>query len=266
MTAGDSLRIMREKLGLTLREVEAASMRLAEIHENPELGMALSRIADIETKGIVPNVYRLYAFAAIYRRSVHDLMALYGLDVHRLTADSAVVAPARTHRSEALASRSVRIPTQLDPGFDLNKTTNMGRMIMRWGTVPLTFLEEFETADYTYGYIGTQDFTMYPILLPGSFVQVDERKRRVMEHGWRTEYERPIYFVETREGYTCCWCEQEGQNTVLLSHPLSPVRSRTLRTEREVEILGQVIAIAMRLDGWGPAETGPVSQLLAKPN
>ena len=28
---------------------------------------------------------------------------------------------------------------------------------------------------------------------------------------WRSEYERPIYFVETREGYTCSLVHDEGR-------------------------------------------------------
>ena len=36
--------------------------------------------------------------------------------------------------------------------------------------------------------------------------QVDETKNKVAEGMWRSEFERPIYFVEMRDGYTCCWC------------------------------------------------------------
>ena len=77
--------------------------------------------------------------------------------------------------------------------------------------------------DFTYGYVGTQDFTMYPILPPGSFIQVDESRNRVLEGSWRSEYERPIYFVETRDGHTCCWCSMRREEIILQPHPLSPV-------------------------------------------
>ena len=42
----------------------------------------------------------------------------------------------------------------------------------------MAYLELFADDRYTYGYIGSEDFTMYPILPPGSFVQVDKRRTR----------------------------------------------------------------------------------------
>ena len=76
---------------------------------------------------------------------------------------------------------------------------------------------------------------MYPILPPGSFVQVDETKNKVGEGIWRSEYERPIYFVEMRDGYTCCWCSTKRDSIVLQPHPLSPVPVRVLKYPQEAE-------------------------------
>src|SRR5258708_19772917 len=90
---------------------------------------------------------------------------------------------------------------------------------------------------------------MYPILPPGSFVRVDEAKNRVAEGLWRSEFERPIYFVETRDGFVCSWCSINRDRIVLQSHPLSPVPVRTLRHPQEAEVIGQVVGAAMRLGG-----------------
>jgi hypothetical protein len=99
---------------------------------------------------------------------------------------------------------------------------------------------------YTYGYIGSADLTMNPLLPPGSFVQVDESRNQVLKGNWRSEYERPIYFVETREGYTCSWCTRSREELILLPHPLSPVPPRVLRVQ-EAEVIGQVVGVAMKL-------------------
>ncbi len=96
-------------------------------------------------------------------------------------------------------------------------------MVEQWGSVPLAYLAKFSGEKYTYGYIGSEDFTMYPLLPPGTFLQVDESRNKVVAGMWRSELERPIYFVETREGYTCCWCSLKGDQIVLQPHPLSPV-------------------------------------------
>ena len=52
MSPGDKLRSLRERLGLTLRDVEAASSRIAENHQNPDYTIPISRLSDIETKSI----------------------------------------------------------------------------------------------------------------------------------------------------------------------------------------------------------------------
>jgi hypothetical protein len=122
-------------------------------------------------------------------------------------------------------------------------------MIEQWGTVPLVYLEGLSKVDYTYGYIGSDDWTMYPILPPCTFIQVDESRNKVVEGGWRSEYERPIYFIETRDDHTCCWCTLTRDDIILQPHPLSPVAPRVLR-HSEAEVLGQVVGVAMRLGEW----------------
>jgi hypothetical protein len=107
---------------------------------------------------------------------------------------------------------------------------------------------------------------MYPRLMPGSFIQVDEKKNEVVEGVWRTEYERPIYFVETREGYTCTWVSIKGEAIILQPHPLSPVQIRVLRHERDAEVIGQVVGIAMRLDRHQAPQRAPEPKGLSKSN
>jgi transcriptional regulator with XRE-family HTH domain len=243
---------LREELGLTIRDVEAASARIAARHANEDFGISPSRLSDIETKGVVPNIFRLYSLAVIYRRDLRELFAWYGIDMNGAAADLAFVEPPNSHVSETLDSMMVvNLPVRLDPGFDPRHTVNLGPMIESWGVVPLGYLTQFSNHNkYIYGYIGSKDFTMYPVLLPGSFIQVDESATAVVQNNWRSEYERPIYFVETRGGYTACWCSREGDHLVLQPHPLSPVPARTLKQSQEAEVLGQVVGIAMRLDGW----------------
>lgn len=234
-----------------MRDVEAASGRIAARHGNEDFAISPSRLSDIESKGLVPNLHRVYSLSVIYRRDLREILAWYGIDVNETAADVALWEPPKSHISEVFdGMMSVKVPVRLDPGFDLRKTANLGRMIERWGLVPLAYLSQFTQTKYTYGYIGTEDFTMYPVLLPGAFIQVDESANKVVEGGWRSEYERPIYFVELRDGYTACWCSLKGDYLILQPHPLSPTPIRMLRLSQEAEILGQVVGIAMRLDSW----------------
>jgi len=261
LNGGQRLRALRETLGYRMRDVELASNQIARRFENEEFAIPPSRLSDIETKGITPSIFRLYSFAAIYRREYRELLSFYGLELDGISADIGSARPQKSHLSEALSNvTQVRMPTRLDPGFSLQKTTDLRRAIEQWGTVPMAYLELFADDQFTYGYIGSEDFTMYPILPPGSFVQVDETKNKVSEGAWRSEFERPIYFVELRDGHTCCWCSVKRDAIVLQPHPLSPVSVRVLRYPQEAEILGQVVGVAMRLGDWHYSEFQPTQK------
>ncbi len=242
----ENLRVVREKLGLTMRDVETASERIARRCINEEYLIPISRLSDFETKGVIPSIFRLYSLAAIYRRGFGELLSWYGVEPEVLLSDLEAAAPPTSHLTEALANvGSVQMPVRMDPGFDLKKTLNLGRMVEQWGAVPFIYLERLSKLEFTYGYVGTEDLTMYPILPPGTFIQVDESRNRVRRGGWRSEYERPMYFVETREGHTCCWCTPGEEEIILQSHPLSPVPPKVV-PNAEAEIIGQVVGVAMR--------------------
>jgi len=262
LNGGQRLRALRETLGYRMRDVELASNQIAQRFDSEEFAIPPSRLSDIETKGIIPSIFRLYSFAAIYRREYRELLSFYGLELDGISADISFGHPQKSHLSKALSNvTQVRMPTRLDPGFSLQKTTDLRRAIEQWGTVPMAYLELFADDRYTYGYIGSEDFTMYPILQPGSFVQVDEAKNKVGEGIWHSEFERPIYFVEMREGFTCCWCSIKRDSIVLQPHPLSHVSVRILRYPQEAEVLGQVIGVAMRLGDWHSPDFRPAPKV-----
>jgi len=241
-----------------MRDVETSSARIADKYRNEEYSVPPSRLSDIETKGLLPSIHRLYTLSVIYRRDLRELLSWYGIDVSNAAADLGLVAPPKSHLSGALDGlATVQVPLRMDPGFDERRTMNLGRMVEQWGAVPLAYLAQFANDDFTYGYIGYEDLTMYPILSPGSFIQVDESRSKVMEGAWRSEYERPIYFVETRDGHTCCWCSMRKDEIILQPHPLSPVAIRVLRHPQEAEVIGQVVGVAMKLTEWRALEPSP---------
>ena len=130
LSAGQRLRAIREEKGLTIREVETASLRLSEKKDNEDYFLTISRLSDIETKGVVPNIFKLYSLAAIYRVSYAELAALYGVDLDNVGFESDLVARDRTHTvPNKLALRSVGIPLKFDPAFNLARTSNLGRMV-----------------------------------------------------------------------------------------------------------------------------------------
>lgn len=255
VTPGEKLRAVRERLGLSIRMVESASEKLAIKYNNPDYFVSLSRLSDIETKGITPNIFRVYSLSVIYRADYHQILQMYKVDLGNVPEDLNLFETPKSALLHTLDHQTeAEIPTLLDPGLHPESTTLIVRMIQKWGTVPLSLLRNFIDRKYSYGYIGSNDWTMYPLILPGSFIQIDENRRRVEEGGWRSEFERPIYFVEMREEFACCWCDIHGPMLALIPHPTSSAKTRMVRLGSEAEILGQVVGVAMRLDQFSTSD------------
>ena len=77
--------------------MEEASNQIAARHSNDEFSIALSRLADIENKGTVPTIYRLYALSAIYLLDFNEVLDWYGVNMANLPTDGAAVEIQRTH-------------------------------------------------------------------------------------------------------------------------------------------------------------------------
>lgn len=247
---GQKLRRVREGLGMRYRDVEEASQRIANERENHEFAIGLSRLADIENKGTTPSLYRLYSLCAIYRLSFNTVLRWYGIDLDEMPAESARLSLEQTHLIEYRSAdrAQVEFPVEFGEGFDLRHTSYLSRHIRQWGRLPLALLSALDLRRHRYGFIGTDDWTMHPILAPGSFVQIDEGRRRILRDGWTHEHERPIYFIEHREGYSCGWCSESSGFLIVQPHSVSHLIPQIFRYPGDAEVIGQVVAVAMRLD------------------
>jgi len=248
--AGQKLKKRREELNLRYRDVEEASLQISSRRKSDEFTIALSRLADIENKGTVPSIYRLYSLCAIYRLDLLDVLEWYGVDASHLASDAASIPVGRTHLIgiQAQGNGVIQIPISLDPGLDLKKTTYLSRMIQRWGKLPLMLLDGLELRDHRYAFVGTDDWSMYPLVQPGSLVVIDETKRKIVAKGWTNEFERPIYFLEHRGGYVIGWCSQNDNTLVVQPHPASEEDPQIFIYPDEIDVVGQVTGVAMRLD------------------
>lgn len=252
--AGQKLKRVRERLKLKFRDVEEASARIAERHGNDEFLVALSRLADIENKGTMPSIFRLYSLCAIYRLDLEETLTWYGISLSALPADADVIQHTRTHAVGFRAEEAgeVMVPLSLDPGIDLSRTVYLSRLIQRWGTLPLLLFNNVDPPNFRYGLIGTDDWFMFPLIPPGSLVVIDDTRRRIATSGWTSEFDRPIYFLEHREGYLCGWCNLRDGQLMVYPHPASPRDAELFAYPSEIEVVGQVTSIAVTLGASPP--------------
>ncbi len=249
MNAGKTLRELRARLGITVREVEDQSQQIANAQSNPEFFVSNNWLTRLENSNAVPSIHKLFSLSAVYRVRLSDLLPMFGIDLGLLQKYQIETAPSQTHLvnlEEIDPTKTATFPVRFDPGFRVEETNLVSRMVQVWGEVPIALLQQLDIRHGQYGFIGLQDYTMYPLLRPGSFVFIDDHLQDIRASQWRTEFDRPIYFVELRSGYACCWCERRGDELLLIPHPLSSRPHRTLPAH-EAEIIGQVTAVAMRI-------------------
>jgi transcriptional regulator with XRE-family HTH domain len=244
---GEKLKHVRERLKLTYRDVEKASQQLAQRRASDEFAIALSRLADIENKGTVPTIFRLYSLCAIYRLNLEEVLGWYGVPVELLAAESLRTPLNGTHAVEFVPAGKFTVPQPADSEVDLNSTTFLSHIVRRWGKTGLSFLNGWDLRQHRYGFIGLEDWSMYPVLRPGSLVLIDESLRRIATDGWTNEMDRPIYFLEHRSGYQCGWCTPYDDHILVQPHPSSPKKPTWYPVE-EIDVIGQVIGVAMLLE------------------
>ena len=249
MDPGLRLKNVRESLGLRYRDVEHASNVIAKRRKSSDFIVGLSRLADIENRGVIPSMHRIYSLCSIYRIDFEEVLGWYGVPLNEIWADATTVKPPNTHLVDIHRSThgSVRLPLQIDPGVDFDKTQFLNRIIQRWGTVPMLMLEALDLDSGRYGMIGWEDRRMSPLLRPGAIVQIDTQRRQVQEGGWSSELDRPIYFLELRSGYACCWCSRSGAQLILQPHYGSSHLPEVVDAKQDVDIVGQVVGVAMHL-------------------
>jgi transcriptional regulator with XRE-family HTH domain len=244
---GEKLKRVRERLKLTYRDVEKASQQIASRRDSDEFVIALSRLADIENKGTVPTMYRLYSLCAIYRMDPQEVMRWYGVSLELLPSESLNISLDETHVAHFAGDGPLTVPHPLECEIDLNSTTFLSHVIRRWGRTGISILNGIDLRQHRYGFIGLEDWSMHPVLHPGSLVLIDEGRRRIATTGWSTELERPIYFLEHRTRYLCGWCSQSGEQLLVQPHPSSQQRPAVFEAG-EIDVIGQVVGVAMLLE------------------
>lgn len=243
MIPGLRLRQARERLGLTYRDVEHASYEIASRRGRSEFILHISRLADIESHGVVPGLHKLYSLAVIYGLDPLELCRWYEVPLQEHFGDALSCPGPRTHLTAPPST--LKIPVRFDPAFDPHRTEFLSRMVERWGQFESSLLNG--NGKYRYGYIGLDDRRMSPLLRPGSLVLVDTTQRRIENSGWNNEFERPLYFVEVRDGYRCGWFFTEGNHLVMQPHALSHCLPEAWRTPAEAEVVGRVVGVVTRL-------------------
>jgi transcriptional regulator with XRE-family HTH domain len=216
VAASNKLKALRNKCNVTVREVEQASRRIADAKGDKNYCISNSWLAQLENGISAPNLWAIFSLCAIYRVTIREFLLVYNIDIDEIEKYTFIANPHLTFLHPNADNRGQRQPSAND-----NKQT-------------------------VYGQIGLADYTMYPLIRPGAEVEVDTTQNRLHANSWHNEFERPIFFIELRDGYACGWCEVQGNQLLIIPHHSSPATIRRFIYPRDAEILGRVVSYNTR--------------------
>ena len=261
--AGKWLKSLRVRLGLSTRDVQRISQKIATDKQNHEFYLSHNWVTDIENGKFTPGMFKLYSLSAIYDRKYTEVASHFGLQIGDLSRDSASLGLPRTRLLSNAGEEGIEkvsLPVEFKPGFRFERTNLLARVVEKWDEVPVGLLQHLDLRKSMYGYVGLEDFTLFPLIRPGSLVQIDASQRKISTVKWTTEYERPIYFTELREGYVCSWCEVDRGQLLIIPHPQSRREVRRFDYPSQAEIVGRVTGVTMRIVGERTAERRDTSR------
>ena len=196
---GARLRTIRQQWQLSLREVEERSLRFAQERGKRSYQISASWLDRLEREEHELTVNKLIVLADIYNLPPEQLLR----SIHPENARSLLLKQLSSPNATILLTEG---PLEEQAKYLLPDTPAPDQSPDE--TAFLATENGLSPAPYRRGIIGKRDLTLDPMIPAGSIVQIDTRKRAISSRkDWTHEFQRPIYFLMTREGYVCGWCE-----------------------------------------------------------
>jgi hypothetical protein len=128
----------------------------------------------------------------------------------------------------------------------------MRRILGAWSDIPLLLMLDVDWERGPLVLIGLSDRMMWPLLPPGSLLQLNPNVKTIVAGSW-PEFERPIYLIEYRSRFYCCHAQRHGEILRLISHGESQARPIIPVPFKEAKVRGQVTPIFRPLATRGSA-------------
>jgi hypothetical protein len=116
------------------------------------------------------------------------------------------------------------------------------RLLSSWSDIPLLLMLDVDWDRGPLVLVGLADRMMWPLLPPGSLLQLDPKVRTVANGSW-SEFERPIYLIEFKGRFNCCHAQRRGDTLRLISHAESPSPPAIAVPFKEAKVRGQLTPI-----------------------
>jgi transcriptional regulator with XRE-family HTH domain len=249
MESGKWIRALREERSIKASDIERISRSIADARGNPDFYLPHSTLADIES-GAVPGIHKLFSLALALKVPLNELLLPFGIDQEEIIApDLKSPQDANASSIPVLGEPLFRFQLNFDTNTNSEETTLLKIQPHDLAILPAPIRARFDPTRYRYASIGSKDDSMADLLPPRSLVEVDTAQKTVQVFAWQTLRDRPIYLVWHADGHSCCWCQSDGKELMLLPHPLSRQRVRRFKMPAEATVVGRVTNAWLPFDG-----------------
>lgn len=235
-TFGEEMRTRLQQLHIGIRRVDDLSRHDANTQHNGSLHISKYRLRELQQNPEDITVAEIAELARLCHTTFNDMLTRYLSYYPTLVGETELPSSTQLIPDQACewlgSLESAPAKTELVPKNQAR--FNTARPLWPSGS------------HYIYGRIGMNDRTMWPLLAPGSLIRINTRQKVVARHGsWHNDYDRPIYFLEVRNGFACGWCDVYDRQLILTPHSLSPASPKSFILGREVEVRGRVMGYAV---------------------
>jgi transcriptional regulator with XRE-family HTH domain len=164
--AGQQLKTLRNKRHITVREVEQASRRIADVKRDKRFFISNGWLAQLENGVSEPSICKLFSLSVIYHANFLDLVRFYNVDVDDKEKYEPVADPYLTQlvsddahgkSPSAISTSCAQLSTTLIPSSGAMNARELAG-------------GEDHTSTIVCAHVGLADFTMYPMIRPNALL------------------------------------------------------------------------------------------------
>lgn len=250
-SAGVYARTMRERIGVSFREAQTMTLRIAEYFDDERYKIALGSLSDTETcDGLPRHISKIFSLCIVYCMDLWQYLRAGGVPVDELNG---LAIPREFLEDEGATVDNAQVMPVL-PGPDQNQATEF--LIQKLDEVPFFLLrsvgsiirQEQLSIDDVYIW-GSREPVLHPVLNGALLLFVNRRQRRVPDaRSHLSLEERPLFLIRTPDKrYQAGMCAvDEG---TMLVRPHSTCRMPVLAyAARDVVVIGRISAVLRATD------------------
>lgn len=234
------IRKLREERLVKPIEIERISRSIADAKKNQDFYVSHATLADIES-GSIPSIFKIFSLAVCLKMPYEQLLLVFGVDPQQVEQYTAPYDPGRTDLESVDLRHGARFELHFDRRLNVKETNLLDQELPESPLIPPSLRKRLDPSRFRYALVGLEDDSMSDIIPAGSLVEIDREQTTVETFTWATLIQRPIYFVLHDLGYSCCWCQQDGNELILLPHPASRYPVRRFRTPSQANVIGRVL-------------------------